>query len=291
MERRAFVGAVLGSMLVTSLATKAQQAGKVYRVGLVANITPASQIPVDPNANAFVQTLSALGYVEGQNLIVERRSAEGHFERFLEIFDELVRLRVDVIVTNSDPMTRAAKAVTTTVPIIMAPGFQPEAEGFIQSLARPGGNITGLKFVFTPEFAAKRLQLLVDVLPGISRVVWFGSRERKEWESPFAEHLRQASRGLNVTLIPVEFTRGEYADAFAQVSHAKADALFVTGDTTVYNDRVLIVDFATRARLPTTFPYREAVAVGGLMSYGPSYLDVNRRAASYVDRILKGVLD
>jgi putative ABC transport system substrate-binding protein len=288
MNRRAFVSTVLGSVLATPLATMAQQAGKVYRVGIVANIVPTSQLPVDPNFRAFVQTLGALGYVEGQNLIVERRSAEGHFERFSEIFGELVRLRVDVIVTSADPMTRAAKAVTTTVPIVMVLSGQPEAEGFIQSLARPGGNITGLKLFVGPEYAIKRLQLLIETLPGVSRVAWFGSKEDKEWENPFSEATRGAARVLNVTLIPVEYTRGQYADAFMQIGRAKAEALYVTANTAAYNDRVLIVDFATRARLPSMFAYREVVELGGLMSYGANLADLFRRAAGYVDKILKG---
>jgi putative ABC transport system substrate-binding protein len=266
IDRRTFLcGLTLGTLSLP-LAGEAQQTGKVYRVGLTFTTSPVSEMagpePVHPLARAFVRGLRALGYVEGQNLILERRSAEGRYERFGDIVAELVRLKADVIVTVADPMVRAAKAVTTTVPIVMATSGDPVGEGFVQSLARPGGNITGFTIRAGPEIGAKRLELLRDALPGVSRIAYFASKEDKEWEGPFGKSVRAA---------------------------AQADALFVgTAGGPVYADRGLIVDFATRTRLPSTFPFREAVELGGLMSYGVSLTDVFRRAAGQVDKILKG---
>jgi putative ABC transport system substrate-binding protein len=292
MDRRKFIYAIAFGLATAPPAAKAQPAGKVYRVGLVFAVVPVSEMagpePVGPNARAFVQALRALGYIEGQNLIVERRSAEGRPERYGDIFGELVRLKADVIVTSGNSMARAAKAVTSTVPIVMVASVEPVAEGLIQSLARPGGNITGLTATVGLEIVGKRLELLRDALPGVSRVVYFDSKEEKVWESPFGESLRSSARILGLTLLPVEYTPYSYAEAFTQVSRARADALYVTNTLPAFADRALMVDFAIRARLPSTFPWREAVELGGLMSYGVNNPDMFRRAAGYVDKILKG---
>jgi putative tryptophan/tyrosine transport system substrate-binding protein len=292
MHRRVFLFGIAFGLATWSLAAKAQQAGKVYRVGLIFTTSPVSEMagpePVNPAARVFVRSLRALGYVEGQNLILERRSAEGRYERFGDIVAELVRLKADVIVTVGDSMARVAKAVTTTVPIVMVVSSDPVGAGVVRSLAQPGGNITGLTLFVGPEIAAKRLELLRDALPGVSRIVWFGSKEIKEWESPFGESLRRAARVLGVTLLPVEYMAHQYTEAFTLISRARADALYVTEAAGAFADRALIVDFATRARLPSTFHFREAVELGGLMSYGANFADLYRRAAGYVDKILKG---
>ncbi len=291
ISRRVFIGTLAGGLLIASLVAEAQ-APKVYRVGLILTTSPVSEMagpePVHPLARAFVQRLRALGYVEGQNLVLERRSAEGRFGRFGDIIAELVRLKADVIVTVGDPMTRAAKAVTTTVPIVMV-SVDPVGEGLVQSLARPGGNITGLSFSVGPEIEAKRLELLRDALPGVSRVAYFASKADKEWEGPYGQSVRAAARVLGVTLLLAEYTPHQYTDAFTLISRGRADALFVGGaGPPAFADRGLIVDFATRTRLPSTFFNREAVELGGLMSYGVNAPDVFRRAAVYVDKILKG---
>jgi putative ABC transport system substrate-binding protein len=279
-------------LLTTPPASEAQQAGKVYRVGLIFTTSPVAEMagpePVHPNARVFVHAMRALGYLEGQNLILERRSAEGRFERFPDIVAELVRLKADVIVTPNDSIVRAAMTVTKTVPIVMVSG-DPVREGFVQSLARPGGNITGLAAVVGPEIEAKRLQLLREALPGVSRVAYLGSKLDKEWEGPYGQSVRAAAQVLGVTLLPAEYTPRQFTDAFTLVSGARAGALFVgPGGAPAFANRGLIVDFATRARLPSTFGYREPVELGGLMSYGVNYADVFRRAAGYVDKILKG---
>jgi len=235
-----------------------------------------------------VQGLRARGYVEGQNLILERRSAEGRFERFGDIVAELIRLKADVIVTVGDRMARAAKAVTPTVPIVMVASIDPVGEGIVQSLARPGGNITGLTFVVGPEIAAKRLELLKEMLPGVSRVAYLASREEKDWESPGGRSVRTAAQALGVTLVLAEFTPHQYTDAFTLISRGRADALFVSSGAAAYADRSPIVDFANRTRLPSVFAYRESINLGGLMSYGVGVADLFRRAAGYVDKILKG---
>ena len=178
ITRRTFITGLAGGAFSVPLAAEAQT-GKVYRVGFIATTGPVSEMagpePVHPPTRAFVQGLRALGYVEGQNLILERRSAEGRSERFGDIVAELVRLKADVIVTGTNPLARAAKAVTTTVPIVMVVGGDPVGEGLVQSLARPGGNVTGLTLQVGPEIEAKRLELLRAMLPGVSRVAYLGS--------------------------------------------------------------------------------------------------------------------
>ncbi len=292
ISRRTFIAAVTGGLLAAPLAAEAQQAGKVYRVGFISPAIPVSEMagpePLNSGARAFVHGLRALGYVEGQNLILERRSAEGRFERFSDIVAELVRLNVDVIVTGGRLMAQAAKAVTTTVPIVMATSSDPVGEGIVQSLSQPGGNITGLTLAVGPELDAKRLQLLRAMLPGVSRIAYLGSKENKEWESPRGQSVRTAAQDLRVTLVPTEFPPHQYTDAFTRISRARAEALFVGDSAPAYAARALIVDFAIRTRLPSSFAWRESVELGGLMSYGVNLADNYRRAATYVDKIIKG---
>jgi ABC-type uncharacterized transport system substrate-binding protein len=281
-----------GSVLAGPLIVAAQPTGKVYRIGLIAAAQPVSEMagpePVSPSWRALVQGLRALGYLEGQNLILERRSAEGRYERFSDIVAELVRLKADVIVTGSTQLAQTAKAVTTAVPIVMAVSVDPVSEGVVQSLARPGGNITGLTSVVGPEIEGKRLELLRAMLPSVSRVAYLGSQENKDWERPWGQSVRTAAQALGVSLVLAEHTPGQYTDAFARISRARAEALFVSASPPAYADRGLIVDFATRTRLPSSFGWREAVELGGLMSYGVTLADNFRRAATYVDKILKG---
>ena len=219
---------------------------------------------------------------------LERRSAEGRFERFGAIITELVHLKADVIVTAGDPMARVAKGVTTTVPIVMASSTNPVGEGLVQSIARPGGNITGLTTVVGPEIEAKRLELLKTMLPSISRIAYLGSKEDKDWESPWGQSVRTAAQVVGVTLVLAEFLPHQFEDPFAQISRDRAEAVFISPSAAAYADRAVIVDFASKARLPSIFYYRESVELGGLISYGANLADVWRRAAGYVDKILKG---
>jgi putative ABC transport system substrate-binding protein len=201
----------------------------LHRVGLIFTTSPVSEMvgpePVHPSARAFVQGLQALGYVKGQNLILERRSAEGRFERFGDIVAEIVRLRTDVSVAPGDVAPRAAKTVTTTVPIVMATAEDPVGAGLVQSLARPGRNVTGLMLVVGPEIEGKRLEIFREALPGVSRVAYLGSKEEKDWEGPWGQSVRTAAQALGVTLVLAEFPARQYADAFAQVTRARAEAL------------------------------------------------------------------
>ena len=292
IDRRAFITIVGGSILAAPLVSEGQQTGKVYRVGLIVTTSPVSEMtgpePVHPSVRAFVQGLRALGWVEGQNLILERRSAEGRFERFGDIVAELLRLKTDVIVAPGDLIPRAAKAITTTVPIVMVTAEDPVGAGLVQSLARPGGNVTGLMLVVGPEIEGKRLEIFREALPGVSRVAYLGSKQEKDWEGPWGQSVRTAAQALGLTLVSAEFTSRQYADAFAQVTRARAEALFVSPSLMAFADRALVVELATRARLPTMFAYRQQVDLGGLMSYGVNVVDNFRRAASFVDRILKG---
>jgi putative ABC transport system substrate-binding protein len=269
---------------------EAQPAGKVYRVGLVFDTSPVSEMagsdPIHPGAKAFVHGLRALGYVEGQNLVLERRSAEGKFERAADIISELIRLKMDVIVTATNRMTQQAKAATTTIPIVMVISTDPVGAGLVNSLAQPGGNITGLTMYVDPEIEAKRLELLKEILPRVSRVAYLGIKE--DWNAPWGKRVRAAAEALGLTLVLAEHTPNDYTDAFSLLTRVRPDALFVSPYPPAFTHRRLIVDFATRSRLPSTHAYREAVEVGGLMSYGVHATDLPRRAAGYVDKILKG---
>ena len=277
-------------LVAAPLAAGAQQAGKVHRVGVILTTSPVAEMsgpePVHPLIRAFVHALRALGHVEGKNLLLERRSAEGRFEQFAGIVTDLVRLKADVIVTVGTPMTQRAKEVTTNVPIVFVGGFDPVGSGIVQSFARPGGNVTGFAFFIDPEIHAKRLQLLKEALPKISRVAFLGLKS--EWEDPVGQRLQAAAQALGLTLFLAEHTPTQYADAFSIATRERADALFVSSGPSNYANRRLIVDFATRHRLPSIHAYRESVELGGLMEYAADNRDLFRRAAGYVDKILKG---
>jgi len=288
--RRIGLAVVLVLSLLAPLAAAGQQAGRVHRVGVILTTSPVAEMsgpePVHPLMNTFVHALRALGYVDGQNLTLERRSAEGRFERFAGIVAELVRLKTDVIVTVGIPMTQRAKEVTTTVPIVFVGGFDPVANGIVQSLARPGGNVTGFAFFIDPEIHAKRLQIMKEAVPNISRVAFLG--EKSEWEDSVGQRVKVAAQALGVELFLAEHTPTEYAEAFRIVIRQRADALFVTSAPSNYANRRLVVDFATRHRLPSIHAYRESVELGGLMEYAADNHDLFRRAAGYIDKILKG---
>ena len=288
MDRRSFLFSL--AILAAPLAAEAQQAGKVRRVGVILTTSPVAEMsgpePVHPLIRTFVHALRALGHLEGQNLILERRSAEGRFERFADIVTDLVRLRADAIVTVGTPMTQRAKEVTTTVPIVFVGGFDPVGHGIVQSLARPGGNATGFAFFIDPEIHAKRLQILKEALPKISRVAFLGLKS--EWEDPVGQRVQAAAQALRLTLFLAEHTPTQYADAFSVATRERADALFVSSAPSNYANRHLIVDFASRHRLPSIYADRASVELGGLMEYAADNGDLFRRAAGYVDKIFKG---
>jgi putative tryptophan/tyrosine transport system substrate-binding protein len=286
VDRRRFLLTSLAGALAAPLVAEA----KVYRVGLIFPSPPVSEMtgpePVNNGARAFIRALRALGYVEGRNLILERRSAEGRFERFAAIVAELVSLNVDVIVVSSSPLAQRAREVTTAVPIVLGVGADPVGSGLAQSLARPGGSVTGLTLDVGPEIQGKRLELLKGAVPRASRVAFLGTK--RLWDVVYDTSIKAGAQTLGLTVFLAEHTPTEYTSAFTLISRERADALFVAHSSENYAQRRLIVDFATSNRLPSIHAFREAVEVGGLMSYGVNVADLFRRAAGYVDKILKG---
>ena len=290
MKRRDFI-TLLASAAACPLAARAQQGNKLYRVGWLFSAVPLKDMsgsdPVDPVSNAFVHGLRDLGYIEGQNLILERRSAEGKLERIDGYAAELVGLNPDVIITGGgDFMAQALRRVTKTVPIISPYGDDPVGAGLVASLALPGGNVTGFLAYTGPEFETKRLQLLKEALPNATSIAYLAMKQ--VWESPTGKQAEDAARMLGLRLIHVEHAPDSYSGAFALIVRDRPDALLVAYHPVNYANRQLIVEFAAMQRIPAMYPYREAVMSGGLMSYSVSTTDLFRRAAGLVDKILKG---
>jgi putative ABC transport system substrate-binding protein len=272
------------SVLVVPLAAEAQPPTHVRRIGVL----PGTTVGGDPYVGAFLEGMRALGSVEGQHFVLEYRGAEGQHERLPDLAAELVRLPVDVLlVVGNTPAALAAKQATTTIPIVMAGVGDPVGSGLVASLARPGGNITGLASV-SPELFGKQLEFLKDVRPTVSRmaVLWNPANPAHTLQVREADVVAQA---LGVQLHLVEARGPEAFDgAFAAMTHAHAGALLVLGDTMFRLHRSRLAELAATSCLPTMHNVRPYVEAGGLMSYGPNPLDILRRAAVYVDKILKG---
>jgi putative ABC transport system substrate-binding protein len=238
----------------------------------------------------FRQALRELGYVEGQNIVIEYRWAEGRVERFPALAAELVRLKVDLIVAAATPHARAAKQATTTIPIVVMAMQDPVKDGLVASLARPGGNVTGSTFL-GPELVAKRLALLKEAVPKVSRVagLWHIGGYAEHTRQDMVEEVESAARGLGVQLqlVGAEAPH-DLASAFSAMARERVDALTVLPSPMFYGERRRIVDLAAKHRLPAMYNAREFMDLGGLMTYGANVLDLNRRAATYVDKILKG---
>jgi putative ABC transport system substrate-binding protein len=267
------------SVLAEPLAVEAQP-GKVARVGVLGTIP-------SPALDSLVDGLRQLGWVEGQNLTIERRFSEGQQERFRDLAAELVRLNVDVIVTSGTPATMAAKTATTTVPIVMAAVGDPVGAGLVSSLARPGGNITGLSLL-NPAAAGKRVELLKEILPAVTHVAVLGVQSNP-WTTLMMKEAEVAAGALGMKLLRVEVQRPtDFEAAFGVALRGRATALLVLEDPMLFGHRSTIVGLAARSRLPAAYGTREFVNAGGLMSYGASAPDLFRRAATYVDKILKG---
>lgn len=288
--RLALVITLTIGLLAAPLAAEAQQrVGKVYRIGFLFEALRVADI-LRAQSNPFGQALRELGYTEGQNLMVDVRSAEGRIERIPEIVAEFVRLRVDVIVVSTSRVAHRVKQATSTVPIVITSGSTLAELGLVQSLARPGGNVTGLTVDAGPEVEAKRLELLREVASGISRVAFVGSKA--DWEGPMGQAVQHGGRVLALRLVlaehPASVTRRDYGAALAAVTRERADALFVASGGPGFAYRQVLAEFAAKNRLPAVAPYREFAVAGGLMSYGPSLADLYRRAAGYVAKILNG---
>jgi putative tryptophan/tyrosine transport system substrate-binding protein len=286
MERRAFLGTLAGGLLAAPLTVEAQQAAKVVRIGyLAANLAASPHL-----REAFFQGLRDLGYVEGRNVVIEYRDAEGKYERFPALATEPVALKVDVIVVTSTPSAVAVKQATRTIPIVFTWAADPVESGLVTSLARPGGNITGSSF-FAPDLVGKRLDLLKRALPGVSRVaaLWHPGDYVERMEKDMLTETDRAARALGLRLQVVEARGPEDFDrAFSDMTTGRAGALTVLVSPMFFGERRRLVDLAAKTRLPTVFPWREYVDAGGLMAYGADLADLFRRAATYVDKILKG---
>jgi putative tryptophan/tyrosine transport system substrate-binding protein len=283
MDRRTFLTGMTGSLLAAPLAA-AQSPVKAARIGVLANGTAPTEAH---RHEAFRQGLNELGYVEGRNIVIEYRYAEGKSERFPALAAELVRLNVDVILTSGDRGIRAAKQASQTIPIVVAIVADLVGPGYVASLARPGGNITGLT-TLSPELSAKRLELLKTAFPKVSRVAILWNPTNAANVAVFKE-MEVAARALRIQLLPVDVRRADdFESAFLAALRARADALVAVGDALLLTHRARIVDFAAKNTLPAMYGNQDFMDAGGLMFYGANVADMYRRAATYVDKILKG---
>jgi putative ABC transport system substrate-binding protein len=265
---------------------EAQQSGKMPRVGILLPGSPASAVSLS-FLEAFSAGLHDVGYVDGRNLAIEHRYAEGVSGRFPELAAELVRLNVNIIVTTAGPPSRAAKQATNTIPIVFTQVTDPVAEGLVASLARPGGNITGLSQI-GPELAGKRMELLKEAFPEIFRVAVLRTSRSRSSVAQFNE-TQVAAKAMGVEVQSLEWRSfDDIAGAFKAAAAGRADALIVLQSAFMNTHRTRIVELATKSRIPTMFAERTHVESGGLMSYAPSFFDLQRRAAIYVDKIFKG---
>ena len=291
IHRRTFLAGTGAVLLTVPLSAEAQQAGKVARIGLLSPGSPsdAGRKPSDLAVlfAAFSEGLRELGYVEGQNIKTESRWAEGDYDRLPGLAADLVRLKVNVIVTYGTPASQAAKRATSTIPIVMAAIIDPVASGLITSLARPGGNVTG-QSMMSPDLVEKQLEILKEVVLKISRVALLHN-PANPGDAPQVGHAQGAARALGVRL-QVLGARGpgEIDSAFAAMASEQAGAVIVVVDAMLQGNRTRITDLAARYRLPAVYGLSEYAEAGGLLAYGPHRLDMFRRAATYVDKILKG---
>jgi putative tryptophan/tyrosine transport system substrate-binding protein len=281
--RRAFIGTLAGSLLTASISAEGQQAAKVYKIGVLSAGPPGLS-----STNAvFSQSLRELGWIEGKNIVIESRYAEDRLDRLPELAAELVRLNVDVIVTFGTLAPLAAKRATTTIPIVMSSAGDPLGTGLVASLARPGGNITGLSMM-VPELGGKRLQMLKEISPAVSRVAILWDAANPYPALVFKE-TESAARTLGIQLQSLEVrSPGDFLGAFDAAARQRAGALLTVEDPLTVGQRTQIVGFAEKSRLPAMYGLREFVDAGGLISYGVHLGDLRRRAAGYVDKILKG---
>ena len=285
--RRHAVGLIITlalGLLMVPLAADTQQPAKGPRIGF---LSPRSRTDLALSLEAFQQGLRELGYVEGQNIAIEYRFGDDRLERLPALAAELVRLKVDLIVAAETPAIRPAREATRTLPIVFPVAGDPVAIGTVDSLARPEGNVTGLS-ILAPDLGGKRLQLLKEVVPGLSRlaVLWAP-------ENPYAalvlRETEVAAQALGVQLHTLRVQdAAEFEQAFSEMVRERADALSVMPDSMFYANRQTLVALAAKHRLPVMSPWREYVEAGGLMGYGPSIPGMYRRAATYVDKILKG---
>ena len=282
IARRAFISGITLGLLSPPLALEAQPAGKVYRIGMLERTSPAINVA---NLDAFRQGLRDLGYIEGKNFVIEYRSADGRDERFPGLAAELVRLKVDLILTRGTPAALAAKGATGTIPVVITGLADPVGQGIVASLAHPGGNITGVSAIVT-EIYAKRVELLRELAPRAARIAALLNMSSPALPPAWKE-IETAARSLGIQPQLLDVRKPEdLGPAFAAAIRQRADALVVGQDTLTQANQRIIVDLAARHRLPAA--YASAEFIGGLVIYGVNYPDHYRRAASFAERIFKG---
>jgi putative ABC transport system substrate-binding protein len=276
---------ILAAFLAGSLTADAQLTGKVHRIGYLSSGSPTAARHL---REAFRQGLRELGWVEGQNIVIEYRTAEARSDRLTDLAAELVRLKADIILAAATPDAVAAKSATGTIPIVMIGVSDPVGTGLIASLARPGGNVTGLSITAGLDIYGKGLELLQEIVPNVRRVAIL-SNPANPFHARVIQTVKGAAPSMGVRLQLLE-ARGpnEFDGAFAAMARERAGALLVVSDVLFFLHRARLADLAARSRLPAAYHVREHVEAGGLMSYGPSTSDHWRRAATYVDKILKG---
>jgi putative tryptophan/tyrosine transport system substrate-binding protein len=282
MRRREVITLLGGAAAAWPLAARAQQPGKLPTIGYLGTAAASAWAPWTA---AFVQRLHELGWIEGRTIAIQYRWAEGRPERWAEIAAEFVRLKVDVIVSGGNAAV-AAKQASTAVPIVFTMVDDPVGMGLVASLARPGGNVTGLA-INQPDLAGKRLALLREVVPGLRRLAIMANVEYPFAVLEMAE-IETAARTLGLDVAPFEIRRAEDIAPAFEALKGRAEALYVVGDALVTTHRIRINTLALAARLPTIHVVRESVEAGGLMSYGPNFANLFRRAADHVDKILRG---
>jgi len=284
MDRRAFVTGSL-ALLAAPLAVEAQQAGRVYRIGYLSYSSPAS----NPHLiEAFRQGLRELGWVEGQNITIDSRFAEGRSDAVSDFAAELVRLKVDIIVATSTPPTLAAKNATKTIPIVLVSVSDPVGLGLIANLAQPGGNITGVSDSVGVDTFGKQLELLKEIAPNVRRVAVLSNPANAGHPLQIREvNVRARSLGVQLQLLGARGPN-EFDGAFAAMSKERAGALLVLPDSVFQRHRARVAGLAAKNRLPAMYGVSEYVKAGGLISYGPNLSDLFRHSATFVDKILRG---
>jgi putative tryptophan/tyrosine transport system substrate-binding protein len=282
--KKKIIGLALCSLLLAPCSSaQAQQPARIHRIGI---LSPVSGSVFPARVEAFRQRLRELGYVEGKNIVIEYRYVEGKRERLPDLVAELVRLKVDIIVTIGPSATLAAKKASGTIPIVIASAADPVGSGLVSSLAQPGGNITGLSLM-APDLDGKRLELLKEAVPKVARVAFLWQPGGRGDQA--LTKMEAAGQALGLKLLSLE-VRGldDFEGAFARAKEERAQALITTTGGRINTQQRRVLDFAAKNRLPAIYHYSEFVEAGGLMSYGPDNTDLWRRAATYVDKILKG---
>lgn len=284
-HRRTFVRKLAGVALAMPLgAVTAQPATKVHRIGFLGNSTAALEANL---VGPFREGLRDLGYVDGRNLVIEYRWAEGDYKRFPKCIAELVALGVEMIVTAGTPAAQAVQRIAPSMPLVMVAVGDPVGTGLVASLAHPGGKSTGLTSI-APDLEGKRLELLARLVPGLSHVAVIWNPDNA-FHAGSEREVQAASHVLHFDVLSLSVrTAADFDKAFDALAAARPGALIVLADRVYLHNRARVVDFVARQRLPAVYPYREFVDAGGLMSFGPDYAEMHRRAATYVDKILQG---